>query len=291
MVSGAQFLVPSLARDQREDVIREPIRMANASIESALVERLLTEGGSESDQLPVLQHCLARMWSLQQASRRLDLDAYRRAGGIKVALSQHANEIMASPSSPDSRASSSRCFARLRNATVTGARRGVRSVGQLVDDGMRRGLTCARSSTASVPTTAAFCCRRKRRSSASRMVRVSTSCTKRCCAAGIGSAIRRTAGSRSRSATRGGIGAADVAGGGIVADRVTIRRRRSSRTRSGGTRITARARGRNVTAESSRKFATCSRAAAARWRTSGGERASAGDSSSRSSASWRRSTS
>jgi len=97
VVSGAQFLVPSLSRDQREDVIREPIRMADATVEPALVERLLTDGGNESDQLPVLQHCLARMWTLQQPTRRLDLDAYRRAGGIKDALSQHADEIMASP--------------------------------------------------------------------------------------------------------------------------------------------------------------------------------------------------
>jgi energy-coupling factor transporter ATP-binding protein EcfA2 len=61
-VSASQFLVPSLTRDQREDVIREPIKKAGAAIEPALVERLLNDIGNELDELPVLQHCLSRIW-------------------------------------------------------------------------------------------------------------------------------------------------------------------------------------------------------------------------------------
>ncbi len=101
-VSAAQFLVPSLTRDQREDVIRKPVEKAGASIDSTLVEVLLNDAGSEMDQLPVLQHCLARLWdrakaaSDDDASRHLGLTEYRALGGISGALSQHADEVMAS---------------------------------------------------------------------------------------------------------------------------------------------------------------------------------------------------
>lgn len=61
-VSSSQFLVPSLTRDQRQDVIRKPIEKAGATIEPALVERLLNDVGHELDELPVLQHCLSRLW-------------------------------------------------------------------------------------------------------------------------------------------------------------------------------------------------------------------------------------
>jgi|GEM_PF-937355 len=101
-VSAAQFLTPSLTRDQQEEAIRGPIEKAGAAIEPALVERLLNVVGSDLDQLPVLQHCLLRLWNragldaAPGAPRRLTLDHYRDVGGISGALSQHADEVMAS---------------------------------------------------------------------------------------------------------------------------------------------------------------------------------------------------
>ena len=61
-VAANQFLVPSLTRDEREAAIRGPIEQAEASIKSALVQRLLNESGAGNDQLPVLQHAFMRMW-------------------------------------------------------------------------------------------------------------------------------------------------------------------------------------------------------------------------------------
>src|SRR5262249_5539338 len=61
-VSSAQFLVPSLPREQREEAIRGPLENAEATIEPELVERLLNDSSDELDQLPVLQHCLLRLW-------------------------------------------------------------------------------------------------------------------------------------------------------------------------------------------------------------------------------------
>jgi WD40 repeat protein/energy-coupling factor transporter ATP-binding protein EcfA2 len=101
-VSAAQFLVPSLTRDQREEVIRKPIEKAGATIDATLVELLLNDAGSESDQLPVLQHCLARLWDRAEAEAALDampqlgLAQYQEIGTISGALSKHADEVMAS---------------------------------------------------------------------------------------------------------------------------------------------------------------------------------------------------
>jgi hypothetical protein len=108
VVSAAQFLVPSLSRDQREEAIRKPIELSGATIETELVERLLNDSSEELDQLPILQHCLARMWVRAGASaatgpetaaisiRCLDEQHYRDIGGVSGALSVHADDILQS---------------------------------------------------------------------------------------------------------------------------------------------------------------------------------------------------
>jgi tetratricopeptide (TPR) repeat protein len=115
-VSATQFLVPSLTRDQREEVIRRPIEKAGATIDPTLVERLLNDSGDDLDQLPVVQHCLMRLWDRAGAdakastsagsdagdaqaqpphTRHLTLEHYRAIGGIAGALTQHAEEVLA----------------------------------------------------------------------------------------------------------------------------------------------------------------------------------------------------
>ncbi len=97
-VSACQFLVPALTRSQLEDVIVKPVEKAGASIEPELVQRLLNDSGDEMDQLPVLQHCLMRLWDEAGkrggAARRLTRDDYERVGGVNGALSRHADEIL-----------------------------------------------------------------------------------------------------------------------------------------------------------------------------------------------------
>jgi tetratricopeptide (TPR) repeat protein len=99
-VSATQFLVPSMTRDQREEVIRGPVAKAGATIEAALVEELLNDSGVEMDQLPVLQHCLLRLWeragqrSGKGRLRTLTPQDYHDIGSMAGALSQHAEEIL-----------------------------------------------------------------------------------------------------------------------------------------------------------------------------------------------------
>jgi hypothetical protein len=98
-VVAAQFLVPNLTREQRQQVICRPVEVAGSSLEPVLIERLLNDSNEAIDQLPVLQHCLMRLW--QQAEpkdagspRLLQPHHYNSIGGIKDALSNHADEIL-----------------------------------------------------------------------------------------------------------------------------------------------------------------------------------------------------
>ena len=117
-VCAAQFLVPSLTRDQLDDVIRKPVEKAGATIDPELIERLLNDCGTEMDQLPVLQHCMSRLWEEagkvpaasptssgaapvaqnsdtgQVSGRHLSLKHYRNIGEFANALSLHADEIL-----------------------------------------------------------------------------------------------------------------------------------------------------------------------------------------------------
>ncbi|MCP4404247.1 MAG: AAA family ATPase, partial [bacterium] len=97
-MNRGQFLTPRLSRDQQREVIVKPAALFNGSLEPRLVNTLLNEMGSDPDQLPVLQHCLMRMWSLTQAlnpGTELTLACYETVGGLRQALSQHADEAYA----------------------------------------------------------------------------------------------------------------------------------------------------------------------------------------------------
>jgi tetratricopeptide (TPR) repeat protein len=111
-VSQTQFLVPGLSREQFEEVIRQPVKLCGSTIRSNLVERLLNDIIGETDQLPVLQHCLLRLWETagQQhdagdvqapagsteppSARHITVEHYNAIGQIAGALSQHADEIL-----------------------------------------------------------------------------------------------------------------------------------------------------------------------------------------------------
>jgi len=100
-VSATQYLVPNLTRGQLEEAIRKPIEKAGGTIEPELIERLINDCGDEFDQLPVLQHCLMRLWdragasATEQGGRRLTRQTYEDIGRMTEALSRHADEILA----------------------------------------------------------------------------------------------------------------------------------------------------------------------------------------------------
>ena len=102
-ISASQFLTPRLTREQRCASIVAPARLYGGDVAPDLVNTLLNDTGPESDQLPLLQHCLMRMWTIAQersataggVSPFLTMEHYQdeRVGTIKSCLSNHANRV------------------------------------------------------------------------------------------------------------------------------------------------------------------------------------------------------
>ena len=114
-LNNSQYLTPRLSRDQRRAAIVGPARVFGGEIDADLVNKLLNETGTDPNQLPVLQHLLMRMWECTQAQEvdtlahfqsvtffedfspdaighKLTMADYERVGGLKNALSNHADE-------------------------------------------------------------------------------------------------------------------------------------------------------------------------------------------------------
>ena len=99
-INQSQFLTPRLTRQQLQAAIQGPARVYGGRVESDLVNRLLNDAGTDPDQLPLMQHALMRMWSLADQGGTngetiiLNLATYDKVGGLKDALSQHADEAL-----------------------------------------------------------------------------------------------------------------------------------------------------------------------------------------------------
>jgi cytochrome c-type biogenesis protein CcmH/NrfG len=103
-VNQGIYLIPRLTRPQLREAIEEPAFMHDGAIEPLLIERLLADAENNPDQLPLLQHVLMRMWELvgDKHAPYLTLTLYEdvRIGGLKQALSVHADEIYNSLTEP-----------------------------------------------------------------------------------------------------------------------------------------------------------------------------------------------
>jgi hypothetical protein len=64
----------------------------DGEVEPDLVRRLLAEAKGESDQLPLLQHALMRLWDMDKGDRLLTLGELNALGGMRQALEDHAEE-------------------------------------------------------------------------------------------------------------------------------------------------------------------------------------------------------
>ncbi|MBL8350147.1 MAG: AAA family ATPase [Burkholderiaceae bacterium] len=95
-VSRGSYLVPRLKREQRKEAIVKPVELRGAKIAPRLVQRLLNDVSDDFDDLPVMQHALARTWQrwaeTSGGTRPIDLEDYEATGGAASALSDHADE-------------------------------------------------------------------------------------------------------------------------------------------------------------------------------------------------------
>jgi tetratricopeptide (TPR) repeat protein len=95
-INAGEYLIPRMTREQRKRAILGPLACVGTSASPSLVQRLLNDAGDNPDQLPILQHALARTWdSWVQSpgnSDELDIAHYDAVGGMKGGLSRHADE-------------------------------------------------------------------------------------------------------------------------------------------------------------------------------------------------------
>jgi hypothetical protein len=87
------YLVPQMSRRQFQQAILGPVEAAGGTIVSSLLDRLLNDLDNRTDQLPVLQHALMRIWSRRAPGSALDIPLYEAAGTLSHCLSNHAEEI------------------------------------------------------------------------------------------------------------------------------------------------------------------------------------------------------
>lgn len=108
VINEGLFLVPRLTREQLRNAIEGPAAVFGGRLEPGLVNHLLNSAGDDPDQLPVLQHALMRMCAVSGAchlehevinfggditpSFTITLAHYQQVGGLKEALSLHADE-------------------------------------------------------------------------------------------------------------------------------------------------------------------------------------------------------
>ena len=97
-INKAQYLTPRLTRDQLEKAIVGPARVFGGDVEARLLPELVNSVARNPDQLPILQHALARMWDIAKARNPdepiIDIAALDAVGGVGKALELHAEEVL-----------------------------------------------------------------------------------------------------------------------------------------------------------------------------------------------------
>lgn len=83
LIGYSQYFIPRLNREEIADVIRDPADLNGDAIQNRLVDHLINSTTEGSDQLPIIQHCMNRIW---RTAGGKDLDLYHLAicQGLKV---------------------------------------------------------------------------------------------------------------------------------------------------------------------------------------------------------------
>jgi hypothetical protein len=94
-LNRAQYLIPHLTREQRQQAIELPPQLGGVRVKPALVQKLLNDLGDDPAMLPVLQHALMRTFSKRKpGDQELTFEHYEQAGGIASALNDHAESLV-----------------------------------------------------------------------------------------------------------------------------------------------------------------------------------------------------
>ncbi|RDI16545.1 nSTAND1 domain-containing NTPase [Lentzea flaviverrucosa] len=110
-LEGGQLLVGPLTTDELRRAIVEPARHVGATVESALVTRLVADVAGQAAALPLVQHALVETWH-RRRGMTLSLVGYEEAGGVEHAIARTA-EAVYSQLSDDQQQIARRTFLRL----------------------------------------------------------------------------------------------------------------------------------------------------------------------------------
>ncbi len=111
LLAANQVLVGPMALDELRRAVELPARRAGARVESALVERIVSELGHEAGGLPLLSTALVELWFAQTDSW-LRLETHESLGGVRGAVARLA-ESSYGELSTDQQEAARRLFLRL----------------------------------------------------------------------------------------------------------------------------------------------------------------------------------
>ncbi|MEM9384944.1 MAG: OmpA family protein [Pseudomonadota bacterium] len=97
LVNKTQYLLPRMDKPALMRAIRGPARLFGGEVNIRLAIRLIDDAENELDALPLVQHCLMRLWHKAshdhpQGKPTLTTDGYL---GLQQLLSAHADEVLA----------------------------------------------------------------------------------------------------------------------------------------------------------------------------------------------------
>ena len=76
LIGYSQYFIPRLNREEIADVVRDPADLNGDKIQNRLVDHLINSTTEGADQLPIIQHCMNRIWRSADGN---DLDLYHLA--------------------------------------------------------------------------------------------------------------------------------------------------------------------------------------------------------------------
>jgi hypothetical protein len=110
-LAPAQVNIGALTPDELREAVTAPARLVGLEFEPGLVERILTDVGSEPGRLPLLEFALTELWQRREGSQ-LANRAYDETGGAAGALAQRAEAEFARLT-PEEQTAARRLFSRL----------------------------------------------------------------------------------------------------------------------------------------------------------------------------------
>ncbi|MEY2633099.1 MAG: hypothetical protein RIR00_1753 [Pseudomonadota bacterium] len=95
-INRSQYLTPRLKREELRAAILGPARLFDGEVEAGFIEQVIDQIGADSDQLPQLQHALARWWqgaAKESAQPLIGAEQAAKMGDVASALNQHAEQL------------------------------------------------------------------------------------------------------------------------------------------------------------------------------------------------------